>query len=134
MIKIIKERTPEVIIDYYIEFRYKDDPNAGFCFPALKNGEPDFKKMPEEAILNYNSCLNDDRLDGPEFTRNKRTYMSPAVGECVCGREVILDCGHGSAVPCECGRWYNLFGQSLIDPKYWYEDEDEYYSDMPEEN
>jgi hypothetical protein len=134
MIKIIKERTPEVIIDYYIEFRYKDDPNAGFCFPALKNGEPDFKKMPEEAILNYNSCLNDDRLDSPEFTRNKRTYMSPAVGKCSCGREVILDCGHGSAVQCECGRWYNLFGQSLIDPKYWYEDEDEYYSDMPEED
>lgn len=122
MIKIIKERTPETIIDYHIEFSYKDDPNAGFCFPALKNGDPDFKNMPEEAILNYNSCLNDDRLDGPEFTRNKRTYMSPAVGKCICGREVILDCGHGSAVQCECGRWYNLFGQSLRDPKYWEED------------
>ena len=35
--------------------------------------------------------------------------------------------------PC-CGQWYNLFGQSLIDPKYWYEDEDDYYSDMPEED
>ena len=134
MLKIIKERTPEIIIEYHIEFSYKDDPNAGFCFPALKNGEPDFKNMSEEAILNYNSCLNDDRLDGPEFTKNKRTYVSPAVGKCVCGREVILDCGHGSAVQCECGRWYNLFGQSLIDPKYWYEDEDDYYSDMPEED
>lgn len=125
MIKIIKDREPETIIDYTIEFIYKDDPGAGFCFPALPNGEPDFKNMPEEAILNYNSCLNDDRLDGPEFHKNKRTYMNPAVGKCVCGAEVVLDCGHDGAVQCECGRWYNLFGQSLKDPKYWEED-DEY--------
>lgn len=122
MLKIIKERTPEIITDYSIEFSYKDDPNAGFCFPALKNGEPDFKHMSEEAILNYNSCLNDDRLDGPEFKVDKRKYMNPAVGKCVCGREVILDCGYEGAVRCECGRWYNLFGQSLKDPEYWEED------------
>ena len=122
MIKIIKPRTPETIIDRYIEFKYKDDPNAGFVFPALANGEPDFEHMPKEAILNYNSCLNDDRLEGPEFRVDKREYMNPAVGQCICGREVILDGGYEGAVQCECGRWYNLFGQSLRDPKYWEED------------
>lgn len=125
MIKIIKPRTPETIIDRYIEFKYKDDPNAGFVFPALANGEPDFEHMPKEAILNYNSCLNDDRLEEPEFRVDKREYMNPAVGQCVCGREVILDGGYEGAVQCDCGRWYNLFGQSLRDPKYWEED-DEY--------
>lgn len=125
MLKIIKERTPETIIDRYIEFKYKDDPNAGFVFPALPNGEPDFKNMPEEAILNYNSCLNDDRLDGPELRVQKRQYMNPAVGKCICGAEVVLDADYAGAVQCECGRWYNLFGQSLRDPKYWDED-DEY--------
>lgn len=124
MIKIIKERTPETIIDRYIEFKYKDDPNAGFVFPALANGEPDFEHMPKEAILNYNNCLNDDRLEEPEFRVDKREYMNPAVGQCICGREVILDSGYEGAVQCECGRWYNLFGQSLRDPKYW-EEEDE---------
>ena len=134
MLKIIKERTPETIIDRYIEFKYKDDPNAGFVFPALPNGDPDFDHMPEAAILNYNSCLNDDRLDGPELRVEKRQYMNPAVGKCVCGAEVVLDADYAGAVRCDCGRWYNLFGQSLIDPKYWYEDGDEYYSDMPEED
>ena len=122
MLKIIKERTPEVIIDRYIEFLYKDDPNAGFMFPALENGEPDLKHMSPEAVENYRSCLTDERLTEPEFIVDKRTYMNPAVGRCICGREVILDCGHEGAVQCDCGRWYNLFGQSLRDPKYWEED------------
>jgi hypothetical protein len=125
MLKIIKERTPETIIDRYIEFTYKDDPNAGFVFPALPNGEPDFENMPKEAILNYNNCLNDVRLDGPELRVDKRHYMNPAVGKCSCGAEVILDADYAGAVRCECGRWYNLFGQELRDPKYWEED-DEY--------
>ena len=134
MLKIIKERTPETIIDRYIEFLYKDDKNAGFMFPALPNGEPDFEHMPPEAKANYEKCLTDDRLEAPEFIENKDTYMSPAIGECSCGRDVILDSDYQGAVRCECGRWYNLFGQSLIDPKYWYTDEDDYYSDMEDYN
>ena len=122
MLKIIKERTPETITDYIIEFIYKDDPNAGFVFPALPNGDPDFDKMPKQAVLSQNNCLNDDRLDGPKFKVEKREYMTPAVGKCSCGREVILDAGYMGAVQCECGRWYNLFGQELKDPSYWEED------------
>ena len=132
MLKIIKERTPEVIKDYYIEFLYKDDKNAGFMFPALSNGEPDFEHMPPEAKVNYQKCLTDDRLEEPEFIKDEHTYMTPAVGLCSCGKEVVLEGGYKGATQCECGRWYNLFGQSLIDPKYWYEDDDDYYSDMPD--
>ena len=124
MIKILKDRSPEVIVDRYLEFRYKDDPNSGFVFPALPNGEVDFDHMSREAKDNYITCLSDDRLTKPEFKVEKRTYMSPAIGKCICGREVILDCDHMGAVQCECNRWYNLFGQSLRDPKYWYEDEE----------
>lgn len=124
MLKIIKEITPEVITEYTIEFLYKDDPNAGFAFPALPNGEPDFQHMQKEAILNYNNCLNDDRLDGPEFKVEKREYMNPAVGKCSCGREVILEADYLGATQCGCGRWYNLFGQELRDPRYWEEDEE----------
>ena len=132
MLKIIKERTPETIKEYYIEFLYKDDPNAGFCFPANRRGAPKFSSMPPEAIRNYEACLTDKRLTAGEFVTRTHTYMNPAVGLCSCGKEVILECDHSGAVQCECGRWYNLFGQSLIDPKYWYTDEDDYYSDMPD--
>lgn len=122
MLKIIKERAHEVLKDYYIEFLYKDDPSAGFMFPALPFGEPDFAVMSEEAMANYKKCLTDDRLTGPEFIKGERTYWAPAVGKCSCGKEVVLECDYAGAVMCECGRWYNLFGQELRDPKYWEED------------
>ena len=123
MLTIIKERTPETLVDFRIEFTYKDDPNAGFCFPATPKGEPDYFFMPKEARANYEKCLTDDRLIGPEFTKTKRTYMNPAVGKCSCGREVVLECDYSGAVRCECGKWYNLFGQELRDPEYWEDDE-----------
>ena len=119
MIKIIKERQPVTVTDYYLEFFYKDDPNAGFCFPANKDGTPAFDKMCQSAVDNYKRCLTDDRLTEEEFTTNTHTYTEPAVGKCSCGREVVLDSDYMGAVRCECGRWYNLFGQELRDPEYW---------------
>ena len=130
MIKIIKERTPVTRKEYYIEFKYKDDPDAGFCFPATVHGDPAFDSMTTEALANYEACLTDDRLTEAEFTTSVHTYTEPAVGKCSCGSLVTLDSDYMGAVSCECGRWYNIFGQSLIDPKYWYRDEDDYYSDM----
>lgn len=122
MLKIIKERTSETIREYFIEFKYKDDPDAGFCFPATVHGDPDFNCMSSEALANYEACLTDDHLTEAEFTKHEWTYMNPALGLCSCGREIVLECDHAGAVRCDCGKWYNLFGQELIDPKYWEED------------
>ena len=130
--KIIKERTPVTIKEYRINFWYDAYQNAGFCFPANRDGTPDFTKMCPAAKANYEKCLVDKELMEPEFEVKTYTYMEPAIGKCSCGREVVLDADYMGAVRCECGRWYNLFGQSLIDPKYWYRDEDDYYSDMPD--
>ena len=120
--KIIKERTPITVTEYYIEFFYMDDPDAGFCFPANKDGTPAFDKMCADAKANYESCLTVNRLTAAEFTDNTHTYTEPAIGKCCCGAEVVLDADYMGAVQCECGRWYNLFGQSLRDPKYWEEE------------
>lgn len=125
MIKIIKERTPVTVTECYIEFKYKDDPAAGFCFPAVAPGVPKFSSMTPEAIANYKACLTDDRLTEAEFTTTTHTYMEPAIGKCICGAEVVLDSDYAGAVRCNCSKWYNLFGQELLDPKYWEED-DEY--------
>lgn len=124
MLKIVRERTPEIITEYYLEFKYKDDPEAGFCFPATHTGDPYFSRMSDEAIANYQACLTDKRLTAEEFTRHKWTYMNPAIGICSCGRDVVLECDHAGAVSCECGKWYNLFGQELRDPEYWEEDDE----------
>jgi hypothetical protein len=125
MIKIIKERTPVTITECFIEFQYKDDPEAGYCFPAVAPGVPKFASMTPEAIANYKACLTDERLTEAEFVTHTHTYTEPAVGKCICGAEVVLDADYMGAVRCECGRWYNLFGQSLKDPKYWEEDYDD---------
>lgn len=53
MIKIIKERTPITITECYIEFFYKNNSEAGFCFPATASGIPKFASMTPEAIANY---------------------------------------------------------------------------------
>ena len=125
MLKLIREREPVTVTEYYIEFKYKDDPNAGFCFPATRLGAPDFSSMAPEAKVNYEACLTDERLTEAEFTTTTRTYVEPAVGKCSCGALVTLDSDYQGAVSCGCGRWYNLFGQELRDPRYW-EDDDEY--------
>lgn len=126
MLKIIKERTSIKVTEYFIEFNYKDDPNAGFCFPANKDGTPAFDKMCSEAKANYEKCLTDSSLTEAEFTTSAYTSISPAIGQCICGSLVTLDADYMGVVRCECGRWYNLFGQSLIDPKYWDRDDDDY--------
>ena len=126
MLTIIKERTRETVTEYSIEFRYKDDPNVGFGFPATSDGTIDLDVMSEAAEPNYEKCLTDVRLSGPNFTTRTYSYVDPAVGKCTCEREVVLDEQHNylGAVKCDCGRWYNLFGQELVDPKYWEEDYD----------
>ena len=126
MLKIIKERTSETIKEYYINFWYKDDLNVGFCFPATSTGEPEFSSMSSEEIANYEACLTDERLTEAEFEPREYTYINPAIGLCTCGKEVVLEDGYEGATQCECGRWYNLFGQSLIDPKYRERDDDDY--------
>lgn len=122
MLEIIKERTPVTVTDYRIEFHYKDDPEAGYSFPANKDRTPALDKMSKDAMANYESCLTDNRFTGAEFITNTRSYTEPAVGRCSCGSEVILASSYMGAVQCNCGKWYNVFGQSLKDPKYWKEE------------
>jgi hypothetical protein len=126
MLKIIRERIPERIKEYRIEFMYKDDPEAGFSFPATQYGDPDWSKMGSEMLANYEACLSDKRLTEGEFKTLEWTYMNPALGQCSRGRAVTLECDHAGAVMCECGKWYNLFGQELRDPQYWEEDDEDY--------
>lgn len=100
-----------------------DDQNAGFSFPGNDTGGVDFDKMPEAARENYRWCIvNSDKVSGPHYINYKHTYTEPAVGKCSCGAEVVLENTYMGATCCEkCGRWYNLFGQELKDPKYWEE-------------
>ena len=119
MLKIIKERTPETITTHRIEFFYSEDRNVGFCFPANPDGTIALDQMIDEAKVNYEYCLTNTDLIGPEFNTYTNTYINPAVGRCTCGADIVLENKYLGATDCKCGRWYNLFGQELTDPKYW---------------
>ena len=126
MLKIIKNREPEQIVEYYVEFYYNEDRDGGFSFAANSEYEVDTETLTPEGRANYERCLNDKSLIGPVNLKYEHTYINPAVVKCSCGAEVILDGGYAGAVQCECGRWYNLSGQELLDPEYWERDDDDY--------
>ena len=124
MLEIIKERTVRYEKEYYINFDYKDDHSCGFIFPANSDGTPALDKMTEEAKINYYACLADKDTYDRWFEEREVRVVDYAVGKCKCGHEVELaDEAWMGAVQCEkCGKWYNIYGQELVDPKYWEED------------
>lgn len=121
MLKIIRERELQTLVDYTIEYRYKDDPEAGFSFPATSYGEPDIASMSQEMYTSYKACLTDPRLTEAEFTTSERKYVAPAIGQCKCGETIELYSYNVYGAVCcpKCSQWYNLFGQELLPPEQW---------------
>ena len=127
MLEIIKERTVRTEKSYWINFDRKDDESCGFIFPANSDGTPAFDKMCDSAIANYYHCENNiDEFNRWLEDRDERV-VDYAIGKCKCGHEVeLIDGAWMGAVQCEhCGKWYNIYGQELVDPEYW-EDDDDY--------
>lgn len=120
--KIIKERTPEVITWYTYDFdRIKENGGCSFTFPCDQHGN--IEKLSLAAQKNYNYCLSHINEFHHGINKIQTTYVHPAIGLCSCGEEVVLEDQYLGACQCpKCGSWYNLFGQKLIDPKYWEED------------
>lgn len=131
MLEIIKERTVRTKKSYWINFDCKDDHSCGFIFPANSDGIPALDKMPEEAKINYYACeASVDKFDR-WFEEREYQVADYAVGKCKCGAEVeLFDGAWMGAVQCEkCGKWYNIYGQELVDPEYWEDDDEEDLTD-----
>ena len=127
MLKIIRERSAHTEVEHYIEFT--DEDGAGFSFPADLSGKIIYDSDPEIAQAqrdNYNYAMSHkERFTRQynEFVTRKYNVIDNAVGRCVCGEEVELYDQYQGACSCpKCGQWYNLFGQSLVDPEYWDDD------------
>lgn len=127
MLKNIQPRHAVELIERSIEFTNED--GAGFSFDCDENGKPVFACS--EAEQNYKSAIEAGPEAFPvafnEFTVRRRTVIEDARGTCSCGEEVELYDQYQGACQCpKCGQWYNLYGQSLIDPEYWDESDEEY--------
>ena len=124
MLKNIVPRERKTIVEYSIDFDL--DENSGFTFPCDAEGnllDPDNDCM----MRNYRNCMEHPEkfVRWNKLVRRHRTYTEPAHGTCVCGREVELYDQYYGACSCECGRWYNLFGQELLPPEQWQDDPNE---------
>lgn len=126
-IRIIKERERITDISYRLNFHYKKDLAIGWSFPCDENGKVLADLMTETAIKNYNHCMLQIEEYLPPYVETcKSHYTEPAIGECYCGEHIRLENEYLGACKCpKCGRWYNMFGQELIPPKYWDEDGNE---------
>lgn len=128
MAKVIKERSRELIESYSLHFGWKDHPGSGFGFDCDKQGVVDESKLEGLGLENYRKCLSGeyDVLPG-ELMDFSHYYTNPTVIECHCGKHVSLDTNDNM---CECGQWYNMSGQELVDPSLWGEETGETYSDI----
>lgn len=125
MLTIIKEREYVEKENNEICFDLHGDPNSGFVFNADESWEPSFDENYKDIQMkNYNYCLSHPEEFKKRFHVRRYHYIEPAVGKCICGREVELIDQYMGACECECGRWYNIFGQELLPPQCW---EEEYY-------
>lgn len=104
------------------EYRYKNDPDAGFSFPVDE-------VLSEEGKANLEYCKSHpDELIDMGIENYGWWYTENATAECECGQIIPLWDEYLGACECEhCGRWHNLFGQELKNPSAWEGIEDEDY-------
>ena len=119
--KIIEQRRIVEVKEHVVDFDDKRrNDGSGFTFPLDVHGDPIFST--DCAKRNYEMCVAHPDIYEKNYRVHKWKYIEPAKGKCICGRVVELYDQYLGACQCECGRWYNLFGDALIDPKYWEED------------
>lgn len=128
MLTNIKERERKT--DTWYELVFDDGRNNGFSFPCDEAGTP-AKGLMQAAIdnLEYAKAHPEKFVRYNKVVKCKNTYIEPAHGTCSCGREVYLIDEYYGACSCDCGKWYNLYGQELTPPEFWENDpcEDEWF-------
>lgn len=127
IIKILSERTPKEHKELRREFQRIDEAEGtGYSFPCNSSGAVDTNDENYEYWKeNFEYCISHpDEYEDCGVVCNSWEYIEPAKAKCSCGSEILLTDEYLGACKCECGQWYNLFGQSLLDPEYWEESYD----------
>lgn len=118
---MLKNYTPtdwKIEISYSLDFT--NEHGDGYSFPCNSDGVIEIFNSPE-AEKNYNYCIEhpESFYNFKELIRHKHQIKIPPHGICSCGREIDLYDEYYGACQCDCGKWYNLFGQELLAPQYW---------------
>ena len=126
--EIIQRRKTERGERFYLDYRWRNDPEAGFSFECDKDGNVDLESKPDIARENYEKCLSGEHdvvFRGIEH--DEWSYRVPAVGKCNdCGCEVELAQFTNT---CDCGADYNMSGQQLAPREQWGYETGEHWTD-----
>lgn len=125
--EILTERQRIDVKEHVVEYEHKDGRDKGWY---------SFKTDPIKGIIyknemqkrNVEMLNNSPDYIGPIPRVIDRSYIQPTKAICECNSVIFLEDQYMGASQCpSCGRWHNMFGQTLKDPEYWevrYEDED----------
>lgn len=124
MLKNYVPRSSRVLEEHQLVFYYDD--NGGFGFPCDAAGNVCISELTDCAMHNLSECMaHPERFQHyAEVRTSRRRITDHAHGVCECGKRVYLYDQYMGACECECGRWYNLFGQELLPPTGWEDDYD----------
>lgn len=121
MLKNMTSRERKTIIRF--ELVFDDGHNNGFGFPCDERGNPMNLQDAGKKNLEWCKAHPEKFVRANEVVTIRQSYTEPAHGTCICGATVILENQYYGACQCpECGRWYNLFGESLLPPDQWGDD------------
>ena len=114
MVTIIKEAHTEYSEEMNLEYRYRDDPEAGFSFP-WKGGKVQLNPLSEK---NYEWCQNHpEEVECLGVVERKSSCRVPALAKCECGMEFHLNGHYYGCTQCPgCYRWYAMNGYEVTSP------------------
>lgn len=123
--KIIKQRERKTNVRYYLSFEWSDTPGCGFNFDCDKKGNV---LTTTANNSNYQKCISGEYdVIAEGIQKRESSYMSPAIGRCTCGEEVILDSFTNT---CDrCNKDYNMQGDLLAPRSQWGEETNEHWSE-----
>lgn len=121
--KIIRPAHTEYHEELNLEYRFRNDPEAGFAFP-WKDGKVVLNNLSEK---NFMWCLeHPEEVESLGVVTRKSSCSVPALARYECGEEFFLEDRYYGCCQCPgCGRWYAVAGYEVNPPDEWEEDLEE---------
>ena len=125
MLKIIRNRERITNVRYVLSFEWSDTPGCGFNFDYDEKGNVSTTTANQS---NYQKCISGEYdVINEGIEKRESSYMSPAIGKCICGEEVILDSFTNTCDRCE--RDYSMQGGLCSPREQWGEETGEHWSE-----
>jgi hypothetical protein len=124
---IIRHSETVRCVRYTRSFEWIDCPGGGFAFESDENGNVDVSKLTPAQLASWRVATDKSRCIDEGLRVERWSYHEPAVGRCVCGRQVALARFTNA---CDCGRDYNGSGQLLAPREQWGEETGETAADI----